>query len=65
MEITNIRWYASTEDTRWEEMQINADAAGEAILAFTDERFQRLEGFGGCFNELGYVALGAGSRTRC
>lgn len=58
METTNIRWFASTEDARWEERQINADAAGEANLAFTDERFQRLEGFGGCFNELGYVALG-------
>lgn len=53
-----IQWVSSTEQSRWVEKQIPAAAAGNhANLAFTNERHQRLEGFGGCFNELGYTAL--------
>lgn len=57
MDSKRIRWIASTESSLWEEKQINGLVAGEANLLFSNERFQRLEGFGGCFNELGYEAL--------
>ena len=57
MEQKRIQWFASTETELWTEKHIEEADSGHANLAFTNERFQQLEGFGGCFNELGHVAL--------
>ena len=60
MEQSGIDWFSSTESNRWTQRQApdTADAAaGTANLTITNDTFQTVEGFGGCFNELGYVAL--------
>ncbi|MDQ0113019.1 glycoside hydrolase family 30 protein [Paenibacillus harenae] len=56
-----LRWIASTEQRRWlEQAAVTATAATAATanLTITDREHQTFEGFGGCFNELGHVALG-------
>lgn len=52
-----IQWLASTETDLWTNNPIEEVHNGSANLRFTNSRFQQLDGFGGCFNELGYVAL--------
>ncbi|MBT2288790.1 glycosyl hydrolase [Paenibacillus albidus] len=60
-----LQWFSSTESSPWmaqsAEGQIGARKQGgdhaPANLTLTGEIFQTLEGFGGCFNELGFVAL--------
>ena len=54
----NVTWYASTENHYWEKQEYRP-AAGEAGSSLTaDGRTdQSILGFGGCFNELGGVAL--------
>ncbi|MGO4696778.1 glycoside hydrolase family 30 beta sandwich domain-containing protein [Paenibacillus sp. 2TAB26] len=52
-----IQWFASTETKRWFNKTIEEAGNGNTNLTFSGESFQRLEGFGGCFNELGYAAL--------
>lgn len=57
MEKDNIQWISSTETSVWTEKQVSAAEEGEANLTITGDSFQNIEGFGGCFNELGFVAL--------
>jgi len=52
-----VRWFSSTKTSCWTEKQAAGSGTGVANLALTPEKFQTVEGFGGCFNELGYVAL--------
>ncbi|WP_022859893.1 hypothetical protein [Bifidobacterium magnum] len=53
-----ITWIASTPDRRLMERDIAANgAASENGLALTGESLQQIQGFGGCFNELGYLAM--------
>lgn len=54
-----IYWVSSTLDAAWTVKEVSGSDAGnrEANLAITSEKHQIVEGFGGCFNELGYVAL--------
>lgn len=60
-----MKWIESTESAPWVEK--DAGTVGEAStstaaikgIALTGERQQAIRGFGGCFNELGYVALTA------
>lgn len=51
-------WYSSTADNRW---ILNAEPASGAHGAhgvqLTGQRQQAVRGFGGCFNELGYLPL--------
>ncbi|GJM74372.1 hypothetical protein HMSSN036_65880 [Paenibacillus macerans] len=53
------RWISSSRERQWVEKTAPTAIAGEraADLTLTEEVFQSVEGFGGCFNELGYVAL--------
>lgn len=59
-----FQWFSSTEELPWVEEAIDqisllphtADGSA-ATLIVTSEIFQTLEGFGGCFNELGFTAL--------
>ncbi|MBB3112824.1 glucosylceramidase [Paenibacillus phyllosphaerae] len=54
----SIQWVSSTENAQWVAQQpTQAAAAGAANLELTSEVYQLIEGFGGCFNELGYTAL--------
>lgn len=57
MDKINTKWISSTESSVWTDKQCQTAAHGEANLFLTNEKYQRLDGFGGCFNELGFVAL--------
>lgn len=57
-----IRWIASTEAQPWQACSNLAMAkripeSKPAIEIFPDKKLQRIDGFGGCFNELGWEAL--------
>lgn len=57
-----IQWTSSTETEKWnQKKQIvfvqNADTATADIRIYTSEKMQEMDGFGGCFNELGWEAL--------
>jgi glucosylceramidase len=57
-----IRWVCSTEKSRWQELATTNTAGTEAadsIKLDSETTFQTIDGFGGCFNELGWEALGA------
>lgn len=50
------KWVASTEKQQWMERQPSCTRA-DAVMTITNEHLQSIRGFGGCFNELGAVAL--------
>ena len=56
-----IRWVCSTEKSRWQELTPTNAAAADADAIKLDPKtaFQTMDGFGGCFNELAWEALGA------
>jgi len=51
------RWIASTEDSYWRSETPAAGKAGAVNLRLTGAGDQQMEGFGGCFNEMGWDAL--------
>ncbi|WP_068786963.1 glycoside hydrolase family 30 protein [Paenibacillus phocaensis] len=53
------RWISSTRGRPWEKKGLPhlLTNGGTAELTLTDAVYQNVEGFGGCFNELGVVAL--------
>ncbi|RBW69751.1 glycoside hydrolase family 30 protein [Bacillus taeanensis] len=54
----NIQWISTSRGEYWNEKQsiINNDSVSN--LTMVDNKQQIIEGFGGCFNELGFEALG-------
>lgn len=57
-----VHWVSSTDQQRWEScpdlaMIKRSAGSGPAIEVFPDKKLQRIDGFGGCFNELGWEAL--------
>lgn len=57
-----VEWIASTADAPWVAQQsivmgTNRDDAPHDLEVRLDQRRQTIEGWGGCFNELGWVAL--------
>jgi len=58
----SVRWICSTEKSRWQELPLSsstATATNEPVKLDPSTQFQTIDGFGGCFNELGWEALGA------
>jgi len=56
----SIRWICSTETKPWQEMTAPPVADGtdaDAVKLNPEVRFQTIDGFGGCFNELAWAAL--------
>ncbi|MFB5677538.1 glycoside hydrolase family 30 beta sandwich domain-containing protein [Paenibacillus terreus] len=53
----HIRWISTSQQHRWMEKEATEATGVSANLQLTGELFQEVDGFGGCFNELGYVAL--------
>ncbi|GAA3411317.1 glycosyl hydrolase [Paenibacillus hodogayensis] len=52
--------FSSDSTLRWERRELpNISAQGKPDLTLTGTRLQPIEGFGGCFNELGWAALSA------
>lgn len=61
-----VTWISSTNDQKWKEMPapalVHADPEAPADVRVTPRRtYQTMEGFGGCFNELGWIALSKAS----
>lgn len=52
-----IQHWATDEQNAWQNLDYAEEQGGSASLSFTGEEFQTVEGFGGCFNELGYLSL--------
>lgn len=58
-----IKWWSSTEKKKWEEQRnilwqdIDPFVTSYDIVIYPDSFQQRITGFGGCFNELGWDAL--------
>lgn len=52
-----IKWFSTTEETPWENISVKYSMPSEDILELTGSKFQTVDGFGGCFNELGWIAL--------
>jgi len=53
-----MKWIATTEKSKWREKEVNFKAEScEDKIILTGKEFQKIKGFGGCFNELGRVAI--------
>jgi O-glycosyl hydrolase len=59
--MNNIEWIATTQKSQWQSKnQITVSAASNSkwdIEACLDQPLQTIEGFGACFNELGWTSL--------
>jgi glucosylceramidase len=53
----SVRWIATTPSQPWVEQPVSAAAPAGAALRLSGTTDQTWEGFGGCFNELGWIAL--------
>ena len=54
--MSNVTWYSSSEQAQWKQKQ-HERASSPATLEADGRSYQKMLGFGGCFNELGYRAL--------
>ena len=54
---SEVSWISSSPRSQWKQNAIHSSHANESHLQFSEERFQAIDGFGGCFNELGWIAL--------
>ena len=54
--MTQVLWHFSNAEAQWQAKQCEKTTA-PASLAADGHTYQRMLGFGGCFNELGYRAL--------
>jgi glucosylceramidase len=52
-----IRWIETTPECPWNHRDISTQDTALDTLEITGEEGQVIEGFGGCFNELGWIAL--------
>lgn len=52
-----MRWISTTKEAFWQERKVEGREACEDVILMTGKVEQRIKGFGGCFNELGFIAL--------
>ena len=52
-----MKWVVTTPQAQWVETPYTEAPASQHKLTLTGEKCQTVEGFGGCFNELSYIAL--------
>jgi glucosylceramidase len=53
-----VEWYVTTASSPWQKRALAAEADGPAdVLVQADAPLQAIEGFGACFNELGWTSL--------
>ena len=56
--MNGIKWFWSNESCHWAQKQYSeAPAHSDARLELDGREYQKMLGFGGCFNELGWRAL--------
>lgn len=54
----NVTWISSTQENPWQQQEAKVcEVKGRLYVETTGETDQTMEGFGGCFNELGWIAL--------
>jgi glucosylceramidase len=54
----NVDWYVTTAASPWQKRGLAAETGGGAdVFVRTDTSLQAIEGFGACFNELGWMSL--------
>lgn len=59
-----VKWFSTTEDEKWVEKQLKDGTDNETFIAISGETDQEMAGFGGCFNELGTIALNKLSKDK-
>lgn len=53
-----VEWVSSTYETPWQVMEVSSDSASDMIIEVdTGKKLHKIEGFGTCFNELGWASL--------
>ena len=53
-----IQWISSNEEEQWKvKAEYTVDNGSKALLQLDNQEYQSMNGFGGCFNELGFQAL--------
>jgi glucosylceramidase len=53
-----VEWYVTTASSPWQKRELAAGPDGAAdVFVQTDAPLQAIEGFGACFNDLGWTAL--------
>ena len=58
--VAGAEWYVTTAASPWQTgVAETASGGGADVFVQTDTRLQAIEGFGACFNELGWAALSA------
>jgi glucosylceramidase len=57
MQESNFKWISTTEENQWQKQDAVFCKPCLDTLELTSERYQEIDGFGGCFNELGWVAM--------
>src|SRR6266446_3712529 len=59
--MNHIEWIATTQKSQWQSKdQLTVSAASNSkwdVKAYLDQPLQTIEGFGACFNELGWTSL--------
>ncbi|MGB4661367.1 MAG: glycoside hydrolase family 30 protein [Mobilitalea sp.] len=50
-------WRATTQTEQWIQKKVGSKQSCQDKIVLTGEKGQTVKGFGGCFNELGYIAL--------
>jgi glucosylceramidase len=59
--MNNIEWIATTQKSQWQSKdQLTVSAPSNSkwdVEAYLDQPLQTIEGFGACFNELGWTSL--------
>jgi glucosylceramidase len=55
---SQVEWYVTTASSPWQKRQLAVAPGGAAdVFVQTDAPLQAIEGFGACFNELGWTSL--------
>jgi glucosylceramidase len=55
---TAVDWYVTTATSPWQKRELATEPGGAAdVLVQTETPLQAIEGFGACFNELGWTSL--------
>ncbi len=61
----SVTWVSTTENSPWQEEQIyTGQAKDNAIEIYSNDPLQTIDGFGACFNELGYTSLSMLSQSQ-
>lgn len=58
------KWYCTTKDVQFKEKKLETTNDVDTSISLTGETDQKVNGFGGCFNELSWIALNKLSKKK-